>query len=127
MSAGIAIHYDITENIPPIHIAPVANGVAAPRDRWTPLMSGPGAHLRPWWSPDGRLLYFISDVGGKARIWAQRLAPSDKKPIGEPFIVYAPPDERFTISAGAAFGPALGQGSLIFQMIETNTNIWLAE
>ena len=123
----MAIHYEITEHIRPIYIAPVRDGVAGPREQWTALMDRAGVHVRPWWSPDGELLYFISDAGGKTKIWAQRLTAADKQPVGEPFIVYAPPEERFSLSAGAAFGPAVAPGRIIFQMIETNTNIWLAE
>jgi len=122
----IAIHYDVTENIRPIYIAPARDGVAAPREQWWPLIDQAGTHVRPWWSPDGELLYYISDADGKAKIWGQRLT-AGKRPAGKPFIVYAPPGERFSLLAGAAFGPALGPRSLIFQMIETNTNIWLGE
>jgi Tol biopolymer transport system component len=103
-----AIQYAVTENIRPIYIAPARGGVAAARDEWIALGDGLAGQVRPWWSPDGGLLYFISDADGKARIWAQRLAPADRKAMGEPLLVYSPPDERFTLSAGAAFGPALG-------------------
>jgi hypothetical protein len=123
----VAIHYEITENIRPIYIAPARDGIAAPREQWIALMNRPGVHVRPWWSPNGEILHFISDAGGKSMLWAQRLTPADKKPVGEPFIIYAPPEERFTLSASAAFGPAVGPASIIFQMIETNTNIWLEE
>lgn len=123
----MALHYEVTENVRPIYIAPVRDGAAAPPDQWIPVMDRPGVHVRPWWSPDGQLLYFISDMGGKAKIWAHRLAPTGKKPVGEPFTVYTPPDDRLSLRAGASFGPALSTASMIFPMMETNTNIWLAE
>lgn len=123
----LALHYEITANIRPIYIAPMRDGVAAPREQWIALMDRPGVHVRPWWSPNGQVLYFLSDADGKTKVWAQQLRPADKSPVGEPYVVYAPPQERFTVSPGAAFGPALGPASVIFQMIETTTNVWLGE
>lgn len=123
----MAIHYAVTENIRAIYIAPVRDGSAAPREQWIAVMDRPGVHVRPWWSPNGQILYFLSDAGGKVNVWAQRLTPGDKKPVGKPFVIYSPPEGRFTVSAGSAFGPAVGPASLIFQIVETNTNIWLGE
>jgi hypothetical protein len=59
-------------------------------------------------------------------IWARRLEPKTKQPRGEAFIVYAPPTQRNLWSA-STFGPALGERRLIFPIIESTGNIWLAE
>jgi Tol biopolymer transport system component len=123
----LAIHYEITANIRPIYLAPVRDGVALPREQWIRVMDRPGVHVRPWWSPNGQFLYFLSDADGKAKLWAQPLSPTDKTAVGQPYILYAPPEERLTVSASAAFGPAIARAGIIFQMIETNTNIWLGE
>jgi len=38
-----------------------------------------------WWSPDGNLLYFISERDGFVCLWAQRLDPATKHPQGAAF------------------------------------------
>ena len=39
------------------------------------------------WSPDGRLLYYTSDIDGFRCVWAQRLDPASKRPVERPFAV----------------------------------------
>jgi hypothetical protein len=60
---------------------------------------------RPAWSPDGNLLYFFSDSDGSRCIWARRLDPKTKKPVGTPFAVlhlHEKPDmTRWHLWAGA--------------------------
>jgi WD40-like Beta Propeller Repeat len=43
---------------------------------------------KPRWSPNGDLLYFISDRDGHLCLWAQRLDGGTKRPIGAPFPLY---------------------------------------
>ena len=43
----MAIHYEITEHIRPIYIAPVRDGVAGPREQWTALMDHAGDPCTP--------------------------------------------------------------------------------
>jgi hypothetical protein len=40
------------------------------------------------WSPNGNLLYFVSERDGFRCIWAQRLDPGSKRPVGALFAVY---------------------------------------
>ena len=123
----IALHHTLGENVRPIYITPVRNGAAAPRSEWIPIMDRPGTHIRPWWSPDGRFLYFVSNASGKQAIWGQTLDAVSKTPVGEPFIVFTPALDRLTITGSPVFGPARTQSSIIFSMTETRTNIWLGE
>jgi len=44
----------------PIKIAPVREGKAAAEAEWVTVADTAGASRRPWWSPDGNLLYFLS-------------------------------------------------------------------
>jgi Tol biopolymer transport system component len=110
-----------------IYIVPVRDGKAASESEWIAVLDRPGIHRRPWWSPDGNTMYLVSTAGGREEIWAQRLQPATKRPLGEPFRVYGPPGERYSIYSGPEFGPAIGPRELIFPMSESFGNIWLAE
>jgi hypothetical protein len=73
------------------------------------------------------LIYFLSTAGGKQEVWAQRLEAVTKRPVGEPFRIYRPPGERYSIQTGAVFGPAIGPRELVFPVTEATGNIWIAE
>jgi eukaryotic-like serine/threonine-protein kinase len=113
----------------PIKIAPLRNGRVAGESEWITIAEYPGPNRRPWWSPDGNLLYFLSRRDSYYCIWAQRLSPDTKHPLGEPFAVYHFHQVRRgpVITNGAAFGPAIARDRIIFGLYESTANIWLAE
>jgi Tol biopolymer transport system component len=122
-----AIQYALTANVRPLFVAPVRDGIAAPRQDWIAVMDQPGTHQRPWWSPDGNILYFLSNAAGKDYIWAQRLRAETRQSVGEPFIVCKPPSGRLSFFVGPQFGPGLSRDTIVFQMTESNTQIWVGE
>ncbi len=71
-----------------IFIVPIENGVPPPPDRWISVDHPSHWDDKPRWSPNGNLLYFISDRDGYLCLWAQRLANRTKAPVGTPFPVY---------------------------------------
>ena len=124
----MAFHYAPNPGSPrAIYIAPVRDGHAADKSEWIAVMDRPGRQTRPWWSPDGNMLYFISTSGGKFEIWVQRLHPFTKRPVGEPNRLYSPPREKYSINTGTWFGPGIGPHNLIFPKAESTSNIWIAE
>jgi hypothetical protein len=111
-----------------LFIMAVRDGKAPPRNEWIPIMDRPGLHRRPWWSPDGNRLYFLSNAEGPESIWSQRLDPGTKRPVGEPALVYLSRGDRLALpSNGTYFGPAVGRDRLIFTIVESFGNIWIAE
>jgi Tol biopolymer transport system component len=108
----------------PTVIAPVRNGVAAPESEWIRVTDGP-IDGRSWWSPDGNLLYFQSDRDGSECIWAQKLDPASKRPVGPAFAVYHFHGGRRARSQ--TFGYGMAPDRLYFTQEETTGNIWLAE
>ena len=83
----------------------------------------------PTFSPDGSLLYFYSQRDGGRCIWAQRLDPVSKQPVGAAFAVY----HLHSARRSPAYA-RVGQGSLtmarnkiVFVMPERLGNVWLAE
>ena len=111
----------------PLKVAPVRAGKAAAEAEWITVAATAGVNRRPWWSPDGNLLSFISTRDNYPCIWAQRLDPATKKPRGGPIAVYHFHEARRVFQGTAPFGPAVGGGRIVFALGEQTGNIWLAE
>jgi DNA-binding winged helix-turn-helix (wHTH) protein/Tol biopolymer transport system component len=80
-----------------ILIAPVRHGSAAPEAEWIAVTDGQHSDETPQFSADGKTVYFTSTRDGYLCIWAQRLDPATKHPLGPPFAY-----EHFHDSAGRA-------------------------
>jgi hypothetical protein len=124
----VAFHLPAVTNSP-VKIAPLRNGRAAAEAEWITVAEYPGSNSRPWWSPDGNLLYFLSMKDGYPDIWAQRLHPVTKRPVGEAFAVYHFHEIRRApnILVAGGFGPAIGKNQITFSLQEQSANIWIAE
>jgi Tol biopolymer transport system component len=68
-----------------IMVAPVRDGIAGKEPEWIAVTDGTHNDDLPQFSPDGTMAYFISNRDGYHCIWAQRLDPATKRPIGEAF------------------------------------------
>ena len=128
-SRWVAFHVPMGPQHEPVFVSPVKDGKAAGENEWISVSDHSVRNRRPWWSPDGRLLYFISTLDGFPCIWAQRLAPSTKHPWGEPLAVYHFHGARRTVPFDglAWFGPAVSSDRIIFSISELTGNIWMAE
>ena len=104
-----------------MYIAAFRNGVAAARSEW--IQVGNGDH--PWWSADGRTLYFLSARDGFQCLWGQRLSELDKKPAGGAFEFYHFHGTRR--SPATAMGWAVTTDQFILPIEETTGNIWLVK
>jgi Tol biopolymer transport system component len=124
----LAFHFAPSPQTPrALYLVPVREGKAAGETEWIAVTDRPGTHTRPWWSPDGNIIYYLSTSGGKTEVWAQRLQPATRRPLGEPVRLYSPPGERYSIRTGTWFGPAIGPHSLVFPVNDYSGNIWMAE
>jgi Tol biopolymer transport system component len=124
----VAFHLPGVQNSP-VKIAPLRDGHAAGESEWITVAAYPGVNSRPWWSPDGNLLYFLSMKDNYPDIWAQRLDPVTKHTLGEAFAVYHFHETRKApnILGAATFGPAIGKNQITFSLLEQSANIWIAE
>jgi Tol biopolymer transport system component len=68
-----------------ILIAPVRHGSAAAKAEWIAVTDGQHSDDKPQFSADGNTVYFTSARDGYLCIWAQRLDPVTKHPLGSPF------------------------------------------
>ncbi len=70
-----------------MYVAPFSPERSPLRSEWIRIPHSAKAHANPRWSPDGGMLYFSSEQDGYACLWAERLDPATKHPVGEPFAV----------------------------------------
>jgi hypothetical protein len=110
----------------PVYIAPVRNGPPAGEQEWIQIFTVGHYNYKPFWSPDGRLLYYYSSKDGRNCLYARRLDASTKHPAGEEFAV-----RHFHDNLQPARGPAVGYGltadRLYLSLEESKTSVWLAE
>ena len=83
----------------------------------------------PRWSPDGTLLYYVSEADGFRCIRARRLDPATKRPIGQPFDVYHSHSARRSLMNAwfAWLEISVSPDKLFFNLGEPTGNIWMAE
>ena len=112
-----------------IFVAPLRDGIALGEQHWIAVTDGSANDLRPFWSPDGELLYFTSNRDGFVCIWAQRLSPRTKEPQGQPFTVHHFHSARHSPALGGSttWGMPLAQDKLVVPLGQTTGNIWMAE
>ena len=104
------------------YIAPVRE-VPVAESEWIDIIDG-----EPWaWSPEGNLLYATSDRDRHACIWAQRLDPATKRPVGMPFAVFHSHKARVLLANQASLALDVAGSRMVFSMGERTGNIWMAE
>jgi len=99
---------------------------------WIPITGGTDIDIAPAWSPDGNLLYFISERDGFRCIWAQRLHPDSRISVGPPFAV-----QHFHTGARALLtnfranplqiGLSTSERGIVYSLEELRGNIWTME
>jgi Tol biopolymer transport system component/predicted Ser/Thr protein kinase len=107
-----------------VMVAPFRGAAVIPESEWIPVTDGSGFDSRPRWSPNGNLLYFISDRDGFRCIWAQRLDAVTKRPVGPAFAVSHFHDPRRLLSDIPELGLSVARDKLVFNMTEQTGNIW---
>ena len=111
-----------------IYIAPINAWRSPPVSSWIPITNGRTPDRNAAWSPDGQLLYFLSERDGFRCIWAQRLDTVTRHPQGEPFAVQHFHQARTAFDSQDFVGLHLSVGpeSLVFTNRERTGNVWLA-
>ncbi|MBL8290592.1 MAG: PD40 domain-containing protein, partial [Bryobacterales bacterium] len=84
----------------------------------------------PAWSPDGNLLYFLSERDAFRCIWAQRLEPGTLRPAGRPFAVahfHNSVRSLMNIDGPGQVSLSVSHDRIVFAMGEFMGNVWMAE
>jgi eukaryotic-like serine/threonine-protein kinase len=110
-----------------------ADGPVSSEGTWVAVTDESNTHMACRWSPDGNVLYFSSRREGSTCIWAQRLDPATKHPLGDPWPVYHAHSPRLSLALQGAIDltialPRVAPGArMVFPMGERTGNIWMAE
>jgi hypothetical protein len=109
----------------PICVAPHHSGSTPDEKEWIEVTDGSGFDSRPLWAPSGNLLYFISQRDGFHCIWAQRLDPTSKRPLGTPIAVQHFHSARRPMRD--ALGVFVGRSQIVMSLQDTRGNIWMTD
>jgi serine/threonine protein kinase/Tol biopolymer transport system component len=127
----MAFHARTKKTTAQVFVVPLDGVLPVPRSRWIEVTDGGSEEMEPAWSPNGDLLYFLSDRDGFRCIWARRLNGADKRPSGEAFAVRhfhrARRSLRRMTSTTGLIGLSVAPGRAIFSFGELTGNIWLQE
>jgi eukaryotic-like serine/threonine-protein kinase len=117
----------------PIHsrifIAPIHNGAVTEESEFIAVSDGTTYDLLPEFSPDGRLLYFLSQRDGARCLWAQRLDPATKRPLDQPFPVQHFHSARVSplfVKAGQR-AISVARDKIVITMDERVGNVWMSD
>jgi len=125
----VVFHADHVRGFTRKFIVPFRGAAAPEESEWIAVTDGQAFDDAPRWSPDGNLLYYLSDRDGFRCIWAQRLGAASKKPLGQPFAVSHLHSRRR--SPTNVFLPWLdmcvARDKIVLNMGELTGNIWMAQ
>jgi eukaryotic-like serine/threonine-protein kinase len=112
-----------------IFVVPANSPAPLKTDQWIRVTSGTTPDDKPRWSPDGNLMYFISGRDGFKCLWAQKLDPATKKPLGAAFAVHHMHGIRASMAEIPAHYAAIsvGQGKVVMPLADLKGNVWLLE
>ncbi len=111
-------------------VTPVDNFVPAGPDRWIQLTSGEYHDDKPQLSPDGNTVYFTSNRDGFFCMWALRLDPKTKRPLGAPFAIqhfHGSQRVHPGMSESVDLEVSLAKDKIVTSLDEFHSDIWMMD
>ena len=110
-----------------LYIAPFRGLAEIGASEWIPVSDPAYSSFEPAWSPDGQVLYFLSDRDGSRDLWLQRL-DSRKHATGNARLVYAFRDPKLTplkyhLRSPAYVGLSIGPTQAVLALNEWSSRI----
>ncbi len=106
------------------------NAPTPKEDQWIAVTDGLALDSQPRWSPDGSLIYFVSNKDGFRCIWVRRVDPNTKQPAGEPFAIghfHSATRSIANIPAVGFIGLGVSQDRIVVNVGASTGNVWMAE
>ena len=95
---------------------------------WIRVTEGKHWDDKPRWSPDGKVIYFLSERAGFLNVWGIRFDSARGRPVSEPFPVTALSSPRLMIAKVIApTSISLTQDHLVVTVAQSSGNIWLLD
>jgi Tol biopolymer transport system component/DNA-binding winged helix-turn-helix (wHTH) protein len=121
----------IHDNRSRVYVTKLLSGAeAAPETEWIPVTADEGWADKPRWSPDGNLIYFVSNRDGFFCLWAQRVSADSKQPIGPLLPIAHFHGSRLSmanIGAGSPMDISVARDKIALNLGELTGNIWTSE
>jgi Tol biopolymer transport system component len=110
-----------------IYLAPLRGESAASPGEWVALTKDNAWEAAPQWSPEGKLVYFISNRDGQRCIWARRF--EEGRAVGEPFAVHHFHDARRSPANTALQATDLfvGKDLMVIGIGEVSGSLWMID
>lgn len=93
------------------------------------LTDGEFVEMEPYWSTDGRRIYFVSDRDGYNCIWARQVDPLTARPRGPAFNIADFHHARRVLQGATIYSGDIGlsasKDSLVFALADYTSNVWL--
>jgi Tol biopolymer transport system component len=105
-----------------LYVVPTSGGA------WVRVTDGKSWDDKPRWSPDGRVMYFISSRTGFLNMWGIQFETVDGRPVGDPFRVTAfESPAQLVPSQTSLLGMSLTENRLVLPISEVSGSIWMLE
>jgi Tol biopolymer transport system component len=111
-----------------IIVVPNAPGRKLADDEWISISGGEASDREPYWAPDGRRLFFISDRDGFRCIWARDVDPRTGRPTAPAVAIAHFHHARELLRSDqpniGGIGLTAAGDSLVFTVAESSGNLW---
>jgi len=105
-----------------LYVTPASGG------RWIPVTEGTHWDDKPRWSPNGKMIYFVSGRGGFFNVWGIHFDPSQGKVMGEPFAVTKFDSPALMVPEHIpSVDLSLSQNHLVLTLEQVSGSIWMLE
>ncbi len=106
-----------------LFVAPADENVPVAPSRWIALTDLQNFDAGPRWSRDGKMVYFTSNRDGFTCLWALRLDPVTKYPVGQPFAVqhFHGTPRHYTIYPEFSVGP----DRIVIGLDQVQSDLWM--